>query len=215
MDEMPLSSSAVDSSFPSSSSSSSSLNMPSDAANSEALISAIADLLTGNAHQSLLATTTTSTLASTIVGSNQMGGASAVEEQPMLDTWRVPPSLFAVFVLFYAAVFFCGLVGNIFVVAAIAMNKSLRTATDWLISSLAVSFSLPPFYSILNSILDLSVGRSADSDLLPAQHFAEQFAHRSVCLFVILWRIQEAASPLLGLMAGLRIHPISEAHSQI
>lgn len=62
------------------------------------------------------------------------------EEQPVLETWRVPPSLFVVFAIFYAAVFFCGLVGNCFVVAAIAMNKSLRTTTDWLISSLAVRF---------------------------------------------------------------------------
>uniref|UniRef100_A0A1I8B9R5 G_PROTEIN_RECEP_F1_2 domain-containing protein n=1 Tax=Meloidogyne hapla TaxID=6305 RepID=A0A1I8B9R5_MELHA len=59
-------------------------------------------------------------------------------QQPLLDIWRVPPSLFAVFALFYAAVFFGGFVGNMFVVVAIATHKSLRTGTDWIfVASLA------------------------------------------------------------------------------
>uniref|UniRef100_A0A914I5W1 G-protein coupled receptors family 1 profile domain-containing protein n=1 Tax=Globodera rostochiensis TaxID=31243 RepID=A0A914I5W1_GLORO len=83
--------------------------------------------------------------------------SSAGTDEPVLDTWRVPPSLFTVFVSFYAAVFFCGLIGNTFVVAAIAMNKTFRTATDWLISSLAIAdllilvFCLPS--TLLNNLL--------------------------------------------------------------
>ena len=101
------------------------------------------------------------------------------EEQPVLETWRVPPSLFVVFAIFYAAVFFCGLVGNCFVVAAIAMNKSLRTTTDWLISSLAVR-SLAFLPITIKPPFVPAVGRFADSGVLLAQHFVEQFAHRLV-----------------------------------
>ncbi|KAL3075767.1 hypothetical protein niasHS_012597 [Heterodera schachtii] len=95
--------------------------------------------------------------AATAASSSSTVPPPAHPPPPILDTWRVPPSLFTVFVSFYAAVFFCGLVGNVFVVAAIALNKTFRTATDWLISSLAIAdllilmFCLPS--TLLNNLL--------------------------------------------------------------
>jgi hypothetical protein len=132
MDEMPSSSISIYSS---------SSNSNSNAA--DELISTLSEIITNNGDLSFFpfpSSTPTTTLAqspSEVISQAEL--AEMADEQPILDTWRVPPSLFAVFVIFYAAVFFCGLVGNTFVVAAIVMNKSLRTATDWLISSLAVS----------------------------------------------------------------------------
>jgi hypothetical protein len=62
-----------------------------------------------------------------------------------------------VYTLFYAAVFFLGLIGNSFVVVAVIMNNSLRSATDFMIASLAMAdllvviFCLPT--TLLNNLL--------------------------------------------------------------
>ncbi|CAK5086091.1 unnamed protein product [Meloidogyne enterolobii] len=85
----------------------------------------------------LITSTTTTTTQSPLLFLSE---GDQQQQQP-LDTWRVPPSLFAVFAFFYAAVFFGGFVGNMFVVVAIATHKSLRTGTDWIfVASLAVNF---------------------------------------------------------------------------
>lgn len=41
--------------------------------------------------------------------------------------------------VFYAAVFIAGLLGNMFVLLSIFLNLSLRTTTDYMISSLALA----------------------------------------------------------------------------
>ncbi|KAH7729338.1 Protein C50F7.1 b [Aphelenchoides avenae] len=74
-----------------------------------------------------------------------------------LDAFRQPWSLLIVYTTFYAAVFCVGLVGNTFVVLAVALHPSLRTTTDYLISSLALAdlliilFCLPT--TLLNNLL--------------------------------------------------------------
>uniref|UniRef100_A0A914LWN2 G-protein coupled receptors family 1 profile domain-containing protein n=1 Tax=Meloidogyne incognita TaxID=6306 RepID=A0A914LWN2_MELIC len=91
------------------------------------------NLLQINKNNYLITTTTTTTQSPFLF----LSEGDHQQQQP-LDTWRVPPSLFAVFAFFYAAVFFGGFVGNMFVVVAIATHKSLRTGTDWIfVASLA------------------------------------------------------------------------------
>nr|CAD2186759.1 unnamed protein product [Meloidogyne enterolobii] len=92
------------------------------------------NLLQINKNNYLITSTTTTTTQSPLLFLSE---GDQQQQQP-LDTWRVPPSLFAVFAFFYAAVFFGGFVGNMFVVVAIATHKSLRTGTDWIfVASLA------------------------------------------------------------------------------
>uniref|UniRef100_A0A915DY20 G-protein coupled receptors family 1 profile domain-containing protein n=1 Tax=Ditylenchus dipsaci TaxID=166011 RepID=A0A915DY20_9BILA len=80
-----------------------------------------------------------------------------MEEIESLESIRQPWSLVVVYSVFYLAVFVVGLVGNVFVVLAVVLNTNLRSATDYLISSLALAdlliilFCLPT--TLLNNLL--------------------------------------------------------------
>ena len=74
-----------------------------------------------------------------------------------------PLELVVVYSVFYAAVFVCGLVGNVFCILAVAMIPTLRSTTDYMISSLALAdlliivFCLPT--TLLNNLLTGLFGR--------------------------------------------------------
>jgi hypothetical protein len=74
-----------------------------------------------------------------------------------LDIIRQPFGLVIVYTVFYAFVFVLGLIGNVFVVLAVLLHKTLRSATDYMISSLALAdlliivFCLPT--TLLNNLL--------------------------------------------------------------
>jgi hypothetical protein len=74
-----------------------------------------------------------------------------------LDTVRQPWGLVIVYTVFYAFVFVLGLIGNVFVVLAVVLHPTLRSTTDYMISSLALAdlliivFCLPT--TLLNNLL--------------------------------------------------------------
>ncbi|KAI6177552.1 G-PROTEIN-RECEP-F1-2 domain-containing protein [Aphelenchoides bicaudatus] len=74
-----------------------------------------------------------------------------------LDMVRQPWGLVIVYTVFYSFVFVLGLIGNVFVVLAVLLNTTLRSTTDYMISSLALAdlliivFCLPT--TLLNNLL--------------------------------------------------------------
>lgn len=70
---------------------------------------------------------------------------------------RHPWILVVVYTIFYAFVFVLGLIGNVFVVLAVLLHPTLRSTTDYMISSLALAdlliivFCLPT--TLLNNLL--------------------------------------------------------------
>uniref|UniRef100_A0A914CKW8 G-protein coupled receptors family 1 profile domain-containing protein n=1 Tax=Acrobeloides nanus TaxID=290746 RepID=A0A914CKW8_9BILA len=74
-----------------------------------------------------------------------------------VPTFRQPLTASIIFSIAYLIVFVLGLIGNFFVVLAVALHPSLRTATDYLIFSLATAdlliilFCLPT--TLLNNLL--------------------------------------------------------------
>ncbi|CAD5224786.1 unnamed protein product [Bursaphelenchus xylophilus] len=80
-----------------------------------------------------------------------------MDEIDELDTIRQPFGLVIVYTTFYAFVFLLGLIGNVFVLLAIIWHPTLRSTTDYMISSLAMAdlliivFCLPT--TLLNNLL--------------------------------------------------------------
>ncbi|CAD5218446.1 unnamed protein product [Bursaphelenchus okinawaensis] len=80
-----------------------------------------------------------------------------MDELDQLDTIRQPFGLVIIYTTFYAFVFLLGLIGNVFVLLAIIWHPTLRSTTDYMISSLAsadlliIVFCLPT--TLLNNLL--------------------------------------------------------------
>ncbi|KAI6202668.1 G-PROTEIN-RECEP-F1-2 domain-containing protein [Aphelenchoides fujianensis] len=91
---------------------------------------------------------------SLISSPTRMDSTAIMEE---LDTVRQPWFLVIVYTVFYAFVFVLGLIGNVFVVLAVLLHPTLRSTTDYMISSLALAdlliivFCLPT--TLLNNLL--------------------------------------------------------------
>lgn len=56
-----------------------------------------------------------------------------------LEFWRQPLHLLITYFVAYIIVFVVGLVGNLFVVVAVALNPSMRVITNYFITSLAIA----------------------------------------------------------------------------
>lgn len=56
-----------------------------------------------------------------------------------LDFWRHPLHLLIIYFAVYIVVFVVGLIGNSFVIMAVAMNASMRVITNYFITSLATA----------------------------------------------------------------------------
>uniref|UniRef100_A0A915HQT3 G-protein coupled receptors family 1 profile domain-containing protein n=1 Tax=Romanomermis culicivorax TaxID=13658 RepID=A0A915HQT3_ROMCU len=86
-----------------------------------------------------------------------LNNSSTIATVYFLPFWRHPVYLTVIYFLAYGLVFVAGLVGNLFVVLAVALNPRMRVTTNYFITSLATAdllviiFCLPA--TLMNNVV--------------------------------------------------------------